>query len=175
TSWQAETPREQAGAWLILVRARIARGDAASAQDDVAALSRWAERDGAPVATLYATLARAERAAAIGLAAQADADFAAALAQAERERVPYDLLRVGIAYTQALLARGDFARAGPIAARAAAWATQDYEAALLQVRLYHALAQVEPWRSALERARRLAGERAVPDELTREPVRATNR
>ena len=173
--WQAETPREQAGAWLTLVRARIARGDAATAQGDVAALARWAERDGAPVATLYAVLARAEHAAASDATAQADADFASALAQAERQRVPEDLLRVSIAYTQALLARGELARAGPVAARIAGWAAQDYDAALLQVRLYHALAQVDPWHNALERARRLAGERVVPPELTREPVRGAAR
>ncbi|HEU4662878.1 MAG TPA: winged helix-turn-helix domain-containing protein [Dokdonella sp.] len=175
TSWQAETPREQAGAWLTLVRARIARGDLAAAREDVAALARWAERDGAPVAALHAALARAEHAMASGLAAQADTDFLAALALAERERVPDDLLRVCGAYAQALLARGDLARAGPVAARAASWAAQDYEAALLQLRLYHALAQVEPWRNALDRARRLAGERIVPVEFTREPVRAPTR
>lgn len=175
TSWQAETPREQAGAWLALVRARLARGDIAAARDDVDAFARWAERDGAPVARLYGVLARAEHAAANGAAAQADADFAAALAQAERQRVPEDVLRVSMAYAQAMLARGELARAGPVAARTASWAARSYDAALLQVRLYHALAQVEPWREALGQARRLAGERVVPVELTREPVRTAAR
>jgi len=40
---------------------------------------------------------------------------------------------------------------------------------LLQVRLYHAMAQIEPWRNALEHARHLAGERAVPAALAQEP------
>jgi len=175
TSWQAETPREQAGAWLTLVRAQIAQRDHESASASVAALVAWAERDGATVARLYAALARAEQASASGATEQADADFAAALAQADASRVPEDSLHVSSAYAQALLARGDLARAGPIAARSASWAAQSYEAALLQVRLYHALAQTEPWRNALERARHLAGERVVPAELTREPVRVGSR
>jgi DNA-binding winged helix-turn-helix (wHTH) protein len=172
TSWQAETPREQAAAWLTLVRAQIALADLPSASSSVNAMTAWAERDGAPVARLYARLARAEQAAASGPTAQADADFAAALAQADALRVPADILEVCVAYAQALLARGDSAGAGPVAARAATWAAQSYEAALLQVRLYHAMAQIEPWRNALERARHLAGERTVPAALAQEPERA---
>jgi len=169
TSWQAETPREQAGAWLTLVRAQTALGDVASASARASAMAAWAERDGATVARLYARLARAEQAAASGATEQADADFAAALAQADALRVPADILEVCAAFAQALLARGDPARAGPVAARGATWAAQSYEAALLQVRLYHAMAQIEPWRNALEHARHLAGERAVPAALAQEP------
>ncbi len=175
TSWQAETPREQASAWLTLVRAQIALQDALSANASVSAMTAWAERDGAPVARLHARLAHAEQAAAGGARGEADADFAAALAQADALRVPADVLEVSSAYTQALLARGDLARAGPVAARVAAWAAQSYDAALLQVRLYHAMGQVEPWRNALDRARHLAGERVVPVILTQEPEPANTR
>jgi DNA-binding winged helix-turn-helix (wHTH) protein/tetratricopeptide (TPR) repeat protein len=175
TSWQAEMPREQASAWLTLVRAQIALHEQEPANASVAALFAWAERDGAPVARLYAVLARAEQAVASGAVAQADADFTTALVLADTLRVPEDILHICTAYAQALLTRGELARAGPVAARSATWATQSYEAALLQVRLYHALAQTEPWRNALERARQLAGERVVPAELTQEPGRITSR
>ncbi|HEY0229871.1 MAG TPA: transcriptional regulator [Dokdonella sp.] len=175
TSWQAETPREQASAWLTLMRAQIAQGDLASAGASAAALAAWAERAGAPAAQMYARLARAEQSAATQAIGQSDADFADALAQAEALRVPEDRLQVCIAYARALLARGELARAGPVAARAAGWVAQSYEAALLQVRLYHALAQIEPWRNALKHARHLAGERVIPAELTQEPVRAAAR
>jgi tetratricopeptide (TPR) repeat protein len=172
TSWQAETPREQASAWLTLVRAQIAQHEQASASTSVAAFAAWVERDGTPVAQLYAALARAEQAIASGAIETADADFAAALAQADALRVPEDILNVCNAYAQSLLARGELDRASPVAARGATWAVQSYDAALLQVRLYHALAQVDPWRNALEHARHLAGERVIPAELAREPVAA---
>jgi len=170
TSWQAETPREQAGAWLTLVRAQVALGDLPSANASASAMTAWAERDGAPIAHVYARLAQAEQAAASGATAQADADFTAALAQADALRVPADVLEICAAHAQALLARGDLAHAGPVAARAAAWAAQSYPAALLQVRLYHAMGKIEPWRNALEHARHLAGERVVPAALAREPT-----
>jgi DNA-binding winged helix-turn-helix (wHTH) protein/tetratricopeptide (TPR) repeat protein len=172
TSWQAETPREQASAWLTLVRAQIALHEQEPASASVAAFAAWAERDGAPVVQLYVSLARAEQEIAAGAAAKADADFAAALAQADALRVPEDILHVCSAYAGSLLVRAELDRASPIAARAATWASQSYEAALLQVRLYHALAQTEPWRKALQHARHLAGERVVPAALEREPVPA---
>lgn len=175
STWQAETPREQASAWLTLMRAQIAQGDSAAAASSVASLDAWAQRDGAPAARLYAALARAEQAVSAGAAERADTDFSTALAQADALRVPEDILRVCTAYAQALLASGNQAQAGAIAARSATWAAKSYDAALLQVRVYHALAQTEPWRNALEHARHLAGERVVPIELTREPVRVGSR
>jgi hypothetical protein len=53
--------------------------------------------------------------------------------------------------------------------RVAPWAPQDYDAALLQVRLYHALGQPGPWSKAIAEARSLAGERAIPADVRDAP------
>jgi hypothetical protein len=60
-----------------------------------------------------------------------------------------------------------WAEAGALVGRVAPWADRDYDCALLQLRLYHALGQRELWASALATARSLAGDRRIPAELTR--------
>jgi hypothetical protein len=72
---------------------------------------------------------------------------------------------VAQAYGGALLEAGDTARASALIGRVAPWAARDFDAALLQVRLHHALGQREPWQAALGQALALAGERQVPAEL----------
>src|SRR5690606_36334837 len=95
----------------------------------------------------------------------ADDAFEGALAKAEAGRVPQDMLEVSSAYAMALIGRGEPARAGEIAARTAGWADRSYAAALLQLRLYHALAQPPAWHSALDQAQALAGDRIIPADL----------
>jgi hypothetical protein len=56
-----------------------------------------------------------------------------------------------------------------VAERVSAWAPHNYDAALVQVRLYHALGQTGAWHAALERAQSLAGERIVPPGLAQAP------
>jgi hypothetical protein len=51
----------------------------------------------------------------------------------------------------------------------AGWADRDYEAALLQLRVYHALHKPAAWSAALTQARALAGERAIPADLATLP------
>ena len=167
TAWEAETPREQASAWTTLIRAELALGERDDARASAARLRSWAERDGSDEARLYADLASAEVAAAVGETAAAIAAFDRALAGAEATRVPADLLAVCAAYADALIAMRDLARAGEVAARVAALSDRSYEAALLQARLYRALGQPAPLRAALARARSLAGEREPPADLER--------
>lgn len=165
--WEDENPREFARAWLTLVRAVQAGGGDAVA--NAHAMAEWAQSNGTDVADTYAVLAEAIVA---GEGDAADAAFDRALAKAEASRVPQDLLAVSEAYAEALIQRGELARAGEVAARTAGWADQDYSAALLQLRLYHALAQPPAWRSALSLAQALAGERAIPPELLIAPTPA---
>ena len=47
-----------------------------------------------------------------------------------------------------------------------------FGSALLQARLYRALGRTEAWRSALARARALAGERSIPDDIASPPPEA---
>jgi DNA-binding winged helix-turn-helix (wHTH) protein len=160
-AWEAEMPREQANAWLDLVRAQIAlRDDGAAAS--AAALTAWAQHDRTPPALLIAALGGAEQAAAAGERDAARAAFESALTQAEASRIPEDLLDVCSAYAEWLIRSGDLQQAGAVAARVASWAPRSYEASVLQARLYRALGQETPWRNALAQARRLAGERPLP-------------
>jgi len=64
----------------------------------------------------------------------------------------------------------DLAAASRVAGRVAGWAAQDYDAALLELRLYHAIGNATAWQSALSRARALAGERVLPVELVVAPA-----
>ena len=53
--------------------------------------------------------------------------------------------------------------------RVAPWAARDYDCALLQVRLFHALGEPAAWSKALAQARELAGERELPADLVEPP------
>ena len=73
------------------------------------------------------------------------------------------------AWTPRLLQDGEASQAVAMIGRVASWATRDFDAALLQVRLYHALGQREAWSNALRQARALAGERGIPPTLATPP------
>jgi len=94
-----------------------------------------------------------------------------ALAMAEARGQPSDVGSVSASFGPWLIAHGDLHEAGDVIGRVAPWAAHDYDAALLQVRLYHALGQPGPWSKAIAEARALAGERAIPGDV-REPPHA---
>ncbi len=124
------------------------------------------DRPGLPAdARVHLALLRAAQARSVGNAEDAEAAFRDALAAADASRLPADLLLAARAYGAVLLEAGDTTRASALIGRVAPWATRDFDAALLQVRLHHALGQREPWQAALGQALALAGERQVPVEL----------
>jgi hypothetical protein len=88
---------------------------------------------------------------------------------AEARGVPADVGAVTSSYGPWLLAHGRLQDAGDVIGRIAPWARHDYECALLQVRLFHALGQPGPWAKALDQARALAGERELPADLQQPP------
>ncbi|ANB19664.1 winged helix-turn-helix domain-containing protein [Dokdonella koreensis] len=163
--WSNEGPLDYARTWRILAVARQQVDAPAEAQATLAALRDWvADRtDGG----IRIQLALAEGA--LAPPAQARTAYEQALALAETRRVPAELIEIADAYLPWLIREGDLARAGVLAGRTAGWAGRDYEAALLQLRLQHALGNLTGWRNALARARTLAGERVVPAELLRAP------
>jgi len=164
--WWAEGPLDYARTWRILTLAQ----QQASASNEAAAsldgLRRWASdrRDGG----VGIQLALAEAALAADEAARTA--YERALTLAEERRVPSELIEIAQAYLPWLIDRRDFERAGVIAGRTAGWAERDYDAALLQLRLQHALGNLAGWRNALARARSLAGERRVPEALLQAPL-----
>jgi len=162
--------RERARAWLTWSRALRAAGRTGEARSQVTELSHWAATHPTmPSVTLFAALAEAEQDAAEDHREDAVKSYNAALGDAERWAVPSDLATVAVSYGNSLIANGDFERASAVIGRVARWADRDFDCALLQARLYHALGQRSTWQTALERARALAGERAIPAALQTPP------
>ncbi len=154
---------ERARAWLTLARALRASGDGDQAAAATREFARWAGSQASqPAVGLFAAVATAEQARASGDASAAQRAFSAALDQAERSAVPRDLVVAAVAWADALLADGEHDQASAVVGRVARWAGQDFDCALLQARLYHALGRRDAWQAALARARSLAGERPLP-------------
>jgi DNA-binding winged helix-turn-helix (wHTH) protein/tetratricopeptide (TPR) repeat protein len=168
--WDTQDPRQYGLTWLVLLRGELAQGHVAGSAATVASTASWAERIAVPPVPLYATLAKAEHAAATGADAAALAAFTQAWSAAEARRVPFDLLQAARSYLDYLIRKGDLVTASVIAGRVSAWADRDYDAAIVQLRLYHALGEPTAWRTSLAQARKLAGERAVPAELLVAPA-----
>jgi len=148
--------------WITLLRAQQALGEVAAAAATVARIDARAARLDTPPAHLLARLAAAEHAADAGIAMTG---FEQALAAADEGRTPLDVLLVAQGYAQRLIAAGLPGQAAPLAERVRGFVDHDYEAALLQLRVYHALGQTAAWNGALARCRRLAGERVLPARL----------
>ena len=156
--------------WVTLHRAQRALGRRDDAAATLAAARNWAQPQiGQPLVVHWITLMRAEDAAYRDDAAQAQQQYETAWTQAAARAVPKETLDVALSYCDFLFATGQARKATLIAGHTARWAPTSYAAALLQVRLHHALGQTSAWRRALDRARQLAGERAIPPDLTVPP------
>jgi DNA-binding winged helix-turn-helix (wHTH) protein/tetratricopeptide (TPR) repeat protein len=123
-------------------------------------------RSGAP----YRRLAQAEHAVSLGQAAEAEAAYRQTLALADADGVPFTLSEVIRSYAGFLIAQGRLADAAALGGRIGAWAADDFDCAVLQLRLAHALGDPAAWQSALANARRLAGERSIAPELLLAPA-----
>ena len=150
---------------LIRQRALLALGETAEAR---VLLDRARDVPAVPSdqpGVVADALAMADWAVSEGDAARADRWFRYAAACADRRGVPAEIVAVAQAYAPVLLAAGDHARAATVIGRVASWGTRDFDCALLQLRLFHALDQREPWFNALRQAQALAGEREIPQSL----------
>jgi DNA-binding winged helix-turn-helix (wHTH) protein/tetratricopeptide (TPR) repeat protein len=165
--------RDRAQAWLTLSRALHGARQDAQATVEAGRFADWAARTANSAAEVAAQLAQAERAWAARDRTASRNAYAAALTTAERSGVPGDIGPVIVSWANRLIAEGELERATTIAGRAARWAGSDFDCALLQVRLYHALGQPDAWRHALQNARTLAGERPIPADLATAPPTTT--
>jgi tetratricopeptide (TPR) repeat protein len=118
----------------------------------------------------YRLLAEAEWAAQRNAGAEAERLFREASAAAEAKGVPDTIALTADAHARWLFAHDRAAEAAALAGRVAVWADQDFDSALLQVAAFHATGEPDAWKRALERAQRLAGERAIPAELSIPPA-----
>lgn len=118
-----------------------------------------------PSARPLRLLAAAERAQGGGDAASADAGFRNALSAAETSGIPQTIATVIDSYAGNLIDQGRLADAAELVGRIAGWADDDFDCAMLQLRLAHGMGDAESWRLALDKVRRIAGQRFVPAGL----------
>ena len=156
----------QAKANLWRERARRAAGATPGEAIAPSVRSDAGSRAGAP----YRRLAEAERAAALDRRDDADRAYREALDLADADGTPRTIAMVIESWASALIAEGRLADAAALVGRIGAWAADDFDGALLQLRLAHALGEPAGWRNALAAARELAGERTIPAELAIAPA-----
>ncbi|MFC4819815.1 winged helix-turn-helix domain-containing protein [Dokdonella ginsengisoli] len=156
---------ERSGIVLIRQRALLALGEEASAEALLERRREPPEQAADVPGVVTDALAMAEWAQHAGDSARALRWFRFAAVSADRRGVPAEIVAVARAYAPVLLATGERAQAAVVIGRVAPWAARDFDCALLQLRLFHAMDQREPWFSALRQAQALAGERAISTEL----------
>ncbi len=168
-----ESGADEERSWIVLTRQRALAG-----LGEMASAAALSDRRREPPDHVEDTpgvvadaLAMAEWTMHAGEAATAQRWFRFAAANADRRGVPAEIVAVAQAYGPVLLAAGDRAQAAIVIGRVAPWAARDFDCALLQLRLFHALNQREPWFNALRQTQTLAGERPIPVTLLelREP------
>lgn len=148
-------------AWLTRIRALRALQRDAEARTEVQAFAEWA-RDSNPFAAPYAKLAQAEQAWIEGRREDATQEFDSLVESVRRSGSPSEVASVAHSYGTLLLRDGHLEQAAGVIGLVAKYADQDFDSAMLQVRLYQALGQQQTLRAALDRARALAGERLIP-------------
>jgi len=162
---------EHAKVWMTLIRSlRTLRQDP-EADRELARLLMWAEaqpKTGSGPGW-YARLAVAEQASAQGRLDVAERFFQEALKRASEQDAATGIVEVAASFGNALIDAGDLTQASLVVGRVGRWAEHDYRCALLAARLYHALGKEDAWRSALDVARGLAGEREIPPALDQAP------
>ena len=154
-------------AYLVLLRQRALLALGRATPEDV---EHWLPQDGDGVSAVF-LLAKAEWAA--RQAAGVDlvqAAFDRALGRAEDVGLPVLVSLVAQSYVDWLLAEGRRDKAAELAGRVAVWANDDYESALVRVKVFRVLGSRDAWRQSLEKARQLAGERVIPASLTEPPA-----
>jgi DNA-binding winged helix-turn-helix (wHTH) protein/tetratricopeptide (TPR) repeat protein len=164
-----EYAQARASTWLWYLRAlRLLHRDADVAHE-VRRFVAWADTTANADVIVRARLAEAEAAwtgrhKEVAILLHEDA-----LRVANQGSVPGNVVGVAVSYGNALLDEGDLLRAGAVVGQIEHWADGDFDCALLETRLYHALGQREAWQVALHRARALAGERPIPADLSAPP------
>ncbi|MGH8173164.1 MAG: tetratricopeptide repeat protein, partial [Rhodanobacteraceae bacterium] len=169
----AEDASDRITASFAAIRALRVLGRGHEADEQVDAFETWARSNDQPSVLLHARLARAEQLAAAGQRDAADREYHEALTLATQASVPADIVAVIASYGPALLAAGELERASAVIGQAARWADRDFEAAMLQARLYAALGQHAAWQNALTGARTLSGDREIPPEVSSFPPPAS--
>jgi len=162
-----ERNREQyAQAALTHVRALQQAGQLAAAAAEIARLRAADAAAPEPATTMLLALADADQAVAEAHPEVALRHYADAMAAATARAIPEDMVRVGLPYVRELIAQHRIDEAVSVNGRIAPWADRDMRAAWSEALVYSALGRTAAATGALERARRLAGERSMSDVVT---------
>jgi DNA-binding winged helix-turn-helix (wHTH) protein/tetratricopeptide (TPR) repeat protein len=162
TNWQ-----DYASARLTSIVALQKSGRVADAGREVKRLREWAESTGGGDRRLfYVVFAEAGQAHAEGRVDEAFRRYADAMARAQSQGIPEDIVVVGEAYARALVEAGEIDQASALAGQLAPWSEKDVRAAWTQALVYRALHKDDAAREALTRARAIAGERTLPDDVS---------
>lgn len=156
--------RERAEAWLLVARALVATDVLDEARAEIERFQAWADQSDDPATRIHALVARAEWDWHRGNVRAARDGYESALTLARTEGVPADVSLVATSYGHKLLDIGDFAQADKVASHVARWAGQDFDSTALLAAVYRAHGQQEQWRSHLDQAQSLAGERGLPEQ-----------
>jgi DNA-binding winged helix-turn-helix (wHTH) protein/tetratricopeptide (TPR) repeat protein len=160
--------RPRVGAWLSVLRSLHALGRVDEGAAEVQSLVAWARTVNDPVVVVYARIAAAEQAVAEHRAAAAGPAYEDALAAAKNWGVADTLTETVDSYGNFLLAQDDLAQASSVIGLVARYADVAFDSAVLQARLYRALGREQAAQMAIAQARRLAGERPLPADLSTE-------
>jgi len=163
------TGSARANAWLTLTRALRVAGNAVEAQAQTRQFAESVDDQIASV-SLRARLAEAEQYWNTNRRSMALTTYQDAARAADKEGTPYEIRVVAESYAGALLDAGMLEDASAVVGRVERWSATDFNSALLEARLYRALGQSDAWRTALDRARTLAGERNISAEVLSPPT-----
>lgn len=162
-----EDPRQVARTYLTLVCLQ-ATHDIDAAQRSAQALREYTDAEPRKPVAAYGHLADAAVATARGDVTAARGAYEQA--QKAPDLQPWDRLRIAEAYVPWLIAQGELDRAAEIVGAMGDAPYRNFDAAMLEVRLYQATRQRAAWQSALDRADALANERQVDPALRTWPA-----
>lgn len=156
--------------WLLWTRAlrRGARAREAASQTHLFSVWAGTAPDGAT--RTYSHIARAEQDWADHRREAASERYEAAIASARRMASPSVLVDVLVSYGNALVAAGELERARSVVGELGKYADVSFHCALLQAKFYWALGRADAWDRSLGAARRIAGQRSIPLDVSKGPV-----
>lgn len=165
STWPANPAYDRYG-YLVLLRQRslIASGQATS--DRIERFLPVGELD--DISPML-EVARAEWAGEQGRKGDAERYFGAALNEAQLHGMPAVVAFVAVSYADWLLAQDRVDQASALAGQVFGWADEDFDCALLQLRVFHLLGRRDSWEGALRQVQMLAGERQIPARLQMPP------
>lgn len=160
--------RDYADAWLTDVLIMQRAGKPEELKHAVAAMQAWAAKlpDQDEWIAILLLRAQAIEAWSEGRRDQALDQLKLAMSKANELGVPEPMVDVGQTYTQALLAAGKVEEAIAVSGELSTWAQSDWRAAWTQACAYRALGQASSWERYRQKARELAGDRALPADAS---------